>query len=96
MDGSTLEKVIDGHTCHGEKWGYTTHVLRESLIGIEDDYDIVSQPAACVDDTDHCPHPVYSKFVFVISIMTTELAKPAHERSEWIVYVSSYISILVS
>jgi hypothetical protein len=71
------ERVLKLHLAHGERWGYTTHVLRQDIVGSADDN------GRNIDV--HWKSGVFKKPLYLLSLVINQLAKPAEERAEWIV-----------
>lgn len=65
------ERALRTHLKHGTKWGYPTHFLRQDIIGKQKD----SQGES-----------VYSKLLYLQTIMVNEMIKPFGKRSEWLVW----------
>lgn len=69
VNDEVFERSLDTHLSYGERWGYETHVLRHQLSGRNDD-----------DFGDL----VFSKPLYMLSFLITELTKPEEERAKWV------------
>jgi len=70
------ERALKLHLAHGERWGYTTHVLRQDIVGDAEENGR--------NIKGHWKSGVFKKPLYLLSVVINELAKPADERAEWI------------
>jgi len=69
------ERALETHYAHGERWGYSTHVLQQDIVGSED---------GNVSRAGQWKTGVFKKPLYLLSLVVAELAKPEEERAEWI------------
>ena len=76
-DQNVHEQVLKLHVAHGDRWNYTTHVLRHDLIQSVEEDDRSGEWNGNAG--------VFKKPLYLLSLVINELAKPSDERAEWIV-----------
>lgn len=75
-DHEMYERALKTHYAHGDRWGYSTHVLHQDIVGSTD---------AGISRLGQWKTGVFKKPLYLLSMVVNELAKPAEDRAEWIV-----------
>ncbi|KAK4696768.1 hypothetical protein P7C71_g1207, partial [Lecanoromycetidae sp. Uapishka_2] len=83
---AAYERALKLHIAHGERCGYTTHVLRQDIVGGAEENGRNIEG--------HWKSGVFKKPLYLLSLVINELAKPAYERAEWIVWIDGDTIIL--
>ena len=68
------ERPLQSHAEHAKDWGYGNHVLIREIVG-----------AGEVEGEGDWNKFIFSKILYILRIMITELEKPREERAEWVV-----------